>query len=215
MEREKGEGEGWRDRNRGSKRVRGRYKSVFHGWLCCYGNKMWAPYSQKSVLLPSSLPSLLSLSLSLVTSFLSSSSSRRPQHLSPLSLSPPITSHHMPPLSLSLSLPPSLSQSLILSSVIHPFPAHSFTSLSPSLCPFSSSPPLLLPRSSPDSLSVLPSLPPLFPSLSFSLWSLCLFNTHLYSILFSVVMAIGWGREGASASKRAGVGVSEVTSLGQ
>lgn len=41
------EGEGWMERRKQSKGVRGRYESLFHGWLCCYGNKMWAPYSQK------------------------------------------------------------------------------------------------------------------------------------------------------------------------
>lgn len=99
----KGEGEGWRDRNRESKRVRGRYKSVFHAWLCCYGNKMWAPYSQKSVLVPSSLPSLHSLSQSFITSILS----LRLHSIHNLSLSPlpfpPITSHRMSHLCLSLA----------------------------------------------------------------------------------------------------------------
>lgn len=162
----KGEGEGWRDRNRESKRVRGRYKSVFHGWLCCYGNKMWAPYSQKSVLLPSSLPSLLSLSLS--HHFISlSSSSRHPQHLhlSLLFPFPPVTSHHMLPLSLSLSLFLSLSQSLIplLSSILSP-PTHLPLSLSVHSLPllFFTLPQVSSP-SSPPSLSLST---PLFPCLS-------------------------------------------------
>lgn len=155
----KGEGEGWRDRNRESKRVRGRYKSVFHGWLCCYGNKMWAPYSQKSVLLPSSLPSLFpslclsSLHFSLF--FFTASTASTP--LSP----PPFPPDHIPPHASSLS------QSLILSSVIHPFPAHSFTSLSLSHSVHSL--PLLfftLPQIS--SLSLCPLLSvSLFPSLFF------------------------------------------------
>ena len=57
--------------------------------------------------------------------------------------------------------------------------------------------------------------PSIYPSILSHLWSLCLYNIHFYSILFLVVMAIGWGRERASVSKQAGVGVSEVTSLGR
>lgn len=113
-----------------SKRVRGRFKSVFHGWLCCYGNKMWAPYSQKSVLLPSSLPSLFPF---LCLHFISlPSSSRHPQHLHlSLSLSSSLYPDHIPPHASSLSL------ALILLSVIHLSPP---THSPLSLCPF---PPLL------------------------------------------------------------------------
>lgn len=153
----KGEGEGWRDRSRESKRVRGRFKSVFHGWLCCYGNKMWAPYSQKSVLLPSSLPSLFpSFCISSLHFFLFFfTASTASTSLSPLPY-PPITSHHMPPPSLSSAHP-------LLSSIFSP-PTHSPLSL----CPFS---PSLLFHASTFFLSVLPSLSlslsiPLFPCLS-------------------------------------------------
>lgn len=143
------------------------------------------------------------------------------------------------------SFPLSLSQSLITSflSLLHGihsicnYPSSSHFSRShPTTCflshfltpplssilspPTHSPPPLSFALSTLLFATILPSVTPSSPlsfchPFSLSLWSPCLFNTHLYSILFSVVMAIGWGREGARASKRAGVGVSEVTSLGQ
>lgn len=157
----KGEGEGWRDRNRESKRVRGRYKSVFHGWLCCYGNKMWAPYSQKSVLLPSSLPSLFP-SLCLSSLHFSLSFFTHPQHLH-LSLLFPFPRSRPTTCLLSLSLSLNLSPSP-LSSILSP-PTHSPLSLSLSV----HSPPLLftLPRISSLSSPLCLSLSiPLFPCLS-------------------------------------------------
>ena len=145
---------------------------------------------------PSFLPSFPSFPLSVFHNFISFSST--PQRTQPLSLSLHFPFPRSHPTACLISVSLSLSRSLSLSSC-HPRPPIT------SLRPFSSSPlphsTLCVPLPSPLSLSI-----PLFP---------CIFNTHLYSILFSVVMAIGWGREGASTSKRAGVGVSEVTSLGQ
>lgn len=100
-----------------------------------------------------------------------------------------IASHHVIPLSLA---PPPLSLSCCCHTRL-PISSLSVSLLLQSLCV-----PLLYTH----------------PAILSCLWSLCLYNIHFYSILFSVVMAIGWGRERASVSKQAGVGVSEVTSLG-
>lgn len=104
-------------------RARGRNKSVFHGWLGCYGNKIWAPFSQKSLLLPFFPLSSLHLSLS----FFSASPVL---YLSSLPI--PSSSHRFPPLPL-LSISPIVHPSLLplifsLSTPLSPCPSRSLLS---------------------------------------------------------------------------------------
>lgn len=148
------------------------------GWVAM-GTRCGLPFPKKV----SSFP----FSLSHHFIYLSPSSQHPQFFTSPLFLSPahPIASLLFPFfLSLLSSILPSshsFSPCLLLSPPVH---------LVPCCLPCSTILPLNL------SLSLH-----LFLTFSLSL-IICLFNTHLYSILFSVVMAIGWGREGESASEQ-------------